>query len=358
MPPRSPRTMTKYQSPYQNLPIPRHLLTETLGPKPNSRNNKQKTTDKTENSSQTSSSSDGQKSSTTGYTRDKLLGAVEKVRSGQYLLINRDSPYRHSFEGLNYHQYVFATLTLVLFPAIGGSLTKTYHPSSSQQINNHNQPVPHNRTIPHHNNVIMEQPPRPPPRKNRQIVDHSNQQSTMAQYDSPGQSSGISAEEEHRINQFDEHFQHHQSMEENISADENYEFDHKELKSAGHYHHHHQRTRSNPVAIPTLPPTRQLQSLTSQYYSYRAPKNMSITDIERRCLALRQEFLHFRQRQEQLKQQHLQSIARNEHNIVKPRYYRPISSIDNRSATIINYDDDDELNITPSSSSDGFESLC
>lgn len=357
MPPRSPRTVTKYQSPYQNLPIPRHLLTETLGPKPNSRNNKQKTTDKTENSSQTSSSSDGQKSSTTGYTRDKLLGAVEKVRSGQYLLINRDSPYRHSFEGLNYHQYVFATLTLVLFPAIGGSLTKTYHPLSSQQINNHNQPVPHNRTIPHHNNVIMEQPPRPPPRKNRKIVDHSNQQSTMAQYDSPGQSSGISAEEEHRINQFDEHFQHHQSMEENISADENYEFDHKELKSAGHYHHHHQRTRSNPVAIPALPPARQLQSLTSQYYSYRAPKNMSITDIERRCLALRQEFLHFRQRQEQLKQQHLQSIARNEHNIVKPRYYPPISSIDNRSATIINYDDD-ELNITPSSSSDGFESLC
>ena len=37
------------------------------------------------------------------------------------------------------------------------------------------------------------------------------------------------------------------NSEENISADENYEFDHKELKSAGHYHHHHQRTRSNLV---------------------------------------------------------------------------------------------------------------
>lgn len=32
------------------------------------------------------------------YTRDKLLGAVEKVRSG-YLLLNRNSPYRHSIEG-------------------------------------------------------------------------------------------------------------------------------------------------------------------------------------------------------------------------------------------------------------------
>ena len=90
VPPRSPRTITKYQSPYQNLPIPRHLLTETLGPKPikNKKFN-------SENSStlSSSSSSDGQK---TGYTRDKLLGAVEKVRSGQYLLsINRDSPYRH-----------------------------------------------------------------------------------------------------------------------------------------------------------------------------------------------------------------------------------------------------------------------
>ncbi|OTF77907.1 hypothetical protein BLA29_002478 [Euroglyphus maynei] len=316
LPPRSPRTLTKYKSHYQNLPIPRHLLTETLGPKPNSQSKNKQPVLNSENSSSSSSSSDGKKS-TTGYTRDKLLGAVEKVRSGQYLLINRDSPYRHSFEGRG--------------------LTQTYHPSSSSQpqTNNHNQVPNNHRTIPH--NIKIDETPRPPPRKHRQIVGHSMQQSTMiSQYDSPGQSSDLSFEEPQ--------YQHRTSAEENISADENYEFDDHKTE-----HYHHQRTKSNPVAIPSMPAQRPLQSLTSKYYSYRAPKNMSITDIERRCLALRQEFLHFRQRQAQLK--HLQPDRSVPFH--KQMYYRPIS--------IIN---DDEPNIVPSSpsssssSSDGFESLC
>ena len=250
--------------------------------------------------------------------------------------------------------FFLANLTFFFFFSIivGRCLTKTYQSSSQQvphSITNH-----HFTVIPH--NIQSDQAPRPPPRK--QIIDHhsgqqSNTTTMLIEYDSPGQSSGISAEEQQHHHQqrfIEPQYQRHRSMD-NISTDENYEFD--DHHKVEHYHHHHQRTKSNPVAMPSVPTQqRPLQTLTSQYYSYRAPKHMSITDIEQRCLALRQEFLHFRQRQAQLKQQQQlpeRSMTNHKHHGVTPLYYRPIS-----------INDDEEPIITPSSSSssDGFESLC
>lgn len=89
-------------NPYQNLPIPRQMFLSSpsnestirrplLGRSASSRQSKN-------NDLNTTSSSESS-SEPFEYTRDKLLGAVEKVRSGY--LIGRGSPFRHSIDGLH-----------------------------------------------------------------------------------------------------------------------------------------------------------------------------------------------------------------------------------------------------------------
>lgn len=103
------RTFSENVNLYQNWPIPGHFLLNSPVPmslpstgKPIRRpfplnpTSSQATLPRTKKDLIGTSSSDSS-SEPFEYTRDKLLGAVEKVRSGY--LLSRSSPVRHTIEG-------------------------------------------------------------------------------------------------------------------------------------------------------------------------------------------------------------------------------------------------------------------
>lgn len=406
-------------NPYQNLPIPRQMFLSSpsnestirrplLGRSASSRQSKN-------NDLNTTSSSESS-SEPFEYTRDKLLGAVEKVRSGY--LIGRGSPFRHSIDD-RYSQLIKPVPKYRLSPVKftntatieSGSHWPQARPKNVTEVQNISTYQLHSRGMSEDNTQstrtsqftfpppsslpppLFPRSPIPPPRTNQSRMlsptrsHHQNTQSTLISNDngndsrfldpsssSSGFHSGTMSStmmiHSHSMDQsnsmpirdvrassarsstfpspptlyemeamFDIPVQsaHSRLMVSRVreplveplemSVDDNFEFDQfshienndpidmirwQTLQREPSINVWSRRDDIDSLPEPILSSVGRGplsdteiygtigQQRPSHYHSYRAPRNMSIDDMEARCAALREEFINFRKRQAEL----------------------------------------------------------